>query len=121
MLRSLGKIFGLTFLLLISTSGMLYYQYATSQTKKIEQLEDQKRQLETGLCKDSWKLYEDEAYRKSKGVRALGGHDLCGPFKPERIYTITLESTGGLNMVSAPLKGIYREALKQRGAQAVAN
>ena len=71
-------------------------------------------EFELSLWGDFWRLYEDESYRASKGVRALGGHGLWGPFKPERLYTITLESDGGLNMTSEPLKGIYREALKQR-------
>jgi hypothetical protein len=70
-------------------------------------------QFELGLWKDFWKLYEDPAYRQEKGVRALGGHGLWGPFEPDRLYTITIESDGGLNMTSEPLKGIYREALKQ--------
>jgi hypothetical protein len=235
MLRSLQKLVGLTFLLVIATSGVLYYQHTTSQSKKIEQLQDEKRQLETvvtrlehekrvadvlvsrqetnergdvyttllfveydkqgdplparsftirgksahidamvikfehdyvanndalrghsialftriygdhenaadaqmidspgkipdiyrgvdarvtdfemKLWKDFWKLYDDEEYRKSQGVRTLGGHGVWGPFELDRIYTLTIESDGGLNMTSVPLKGIYREALKQR-------
>src|ERR1700712_3086261 len=46
MLRSLGKIFGLTFLLLTAAGGIVYYQYASSTTKQIEKLQDEKRQLE---------------------------------------------------------------------------
>jgi hypothetical protein len=69
-------------------------------------------EFETKLWKDFWKLYEDESYRKNMGVRALGGHGVWGPFEPGRLYTLTLESDGGLNLVSEPLKGIYREALK---------
>ncbi len=73
-------------------------------------------EFETSLWNDFWKLYDDESFRQSKGVRALGGHGLWGPFQPQRLYTITLESAGGLSMTSEPLKGIYREALKQRSA-----
>ena len=237
MLRPLGKILGLTFLLLAATAGAWYYQRAYSTEKKIEKLQDEKRQLEQvvtrltsekrvadvlvsnqwttaqgtpqttllfveydragqplparsftidgntahidamvikfeqgyvaendalrghsialftkiygdhqspadaamidppgripdiyrgasaavsefemGLWNDFWKLYEDEAYRRKKGVRALGGHGVWGPFAPDRLYTITIESDGGLNMTSEPLKGIYREALRQRFA-----
>jgi hypothetical protein len=234
MLRPLAKIFGLTFVLLIASVGVVYYQHAVSSEKKIEKLQDEKRQLEqvvtrlehekrvadvlvsrqekndagvlettllfveydkagnslpaksftiTGntahidamvikfdhdyvaandalkghsialftkiygdnqspadaatidtpgqipdiyrgadpvvtdfemsLWKDFWKLYEDETYRQSKGVRALGGHGLWGPFQPDKLYTITIESDGGLNMTSEPLKGIYRAAMNQ--------
>ena len=74
-------------------------------------------QFEMDLWNNFWKLYEDPAYRQSKGVRALGGHGVWGPFQPDRLYTITLEADGGLNMTSEPIKGIYREALKLRMEQ----
>jgi len=70
--------------------------------------------FERTLWTDFWKLYSDESYRQSKGVRAVGGHGVWGPFEPDRLYTLTIESDGGLNMTSEPLKGIYREAMKQR-------
>ena len=238
MLRPLGKIFGLTFLLLVASVGIVYYQHVTSAEKKIEKLEDEKRQLEQvvqrittekrvadilvshqerdaqgelsttllfveydkkdqplpaksftikgdtaqidamvikfdrdfvaqgdalrghsialftklygehqnpadalpidspgkipdiyrsadpqvsefemGLWNDFWKLYDDESYRKSKGVRVEGGaagQSVWGPFKPDRLYTVTLESAGGLSMTSSPLRGIYSAALRQR-------
>jgi hypothetical protein len=239
MLRPLSKIFGLSFLLLAAAVGGVYYQHATSTEQKIEQLQDQKRQLEevvtrlssenrvadvlvsqqaknaqgllettllfveydkqgqtlpgksftivgdtahidamvikfdhdfiakddplrghsialftkiygdhqspadaalidspgkipdvyrgadpkvsefeTSLWGDFWKLYDDAKYREEKGVRALGGQGVWGPLQPERLYSLTIESDGGLNMTSQPLKGIYREALKQRAAAA---
>ena len=46
MLRPLGKILGLTFMLLIASVGVVYYQHAVSNEKKIEKLQDEKRQLE---------------------------------------------------------------------------
>src|SRR4051812_9435004 len=46
MLRSLGKLFGLTFLLLATALGVVYYQHSTSTERKIMKLEDEKRQLE---------------------------------------------------------------------------
>ena len=73
--------------------------------------------FELDLWKDFWKLYDDASYRAAKGVRIEGGaagQSVWGPFKPDRLYTITLESAGGLTMTNSPLKGIYREALKQR-------
>src|SRR5215208_3204379 len=46
MLRSLGKILSLTFLLLASAVGVVYYQHATSTERKVQKLEDEKRELE---------------------------------------------------------------------------
>jgi hypothetical protein len=74
--------------------------------------------FELALWKDFWKLYEDDAYRKAKGVRALGGHGVWGPFELGKLYTVTIESDGGLNMTSEPLKGIYKELIRQRNAAA---
>ncbi|MEA2736432.1 MAG: hypothetical protein QOE14_2883, partial [Humisphaera sp.] len=70
--------------------------------------------FELKLWNDFWKLYDDENYRKSKGVRALGGHGVWGPFQTDKLYTLSIESAGGLNMSSEPLKGIYRAAIMQR-------
>jgi hypothetical protein len=76
--------------------------------------EPQVTEFEMNLWRDFWKLYDDESYRIAKGVRTSSGHGLWGIFKPDRLYTITIESAGGLSLSSEPLKGIYREALKQR-------
>src|SRR5687768_17709408 len=46
MLRPFAKIFGLTFLLLVASVEVVYYQHAVSTEKKIEKLQDEKRQLE---------------------------------------------------------------------------
>jgi hypothetical protein len=76
-------------------------------------------EFELSLWSDFWKLYDDEAYRQSKGVAVIGGasgNSVWGPFKPDRLYTITIGSTGQLAMTSTPLKGVYREALRTRNA-----
>ena len=39
-------------------------------------------EFEKSLWQDFWKLYDDKSYREAKGVRALGGHGLWGPFQP---------------------------------------
>ena len=69
--------------------------------------------FELELWRNFWKLAEDPSYRQQHGVRIANGQGLWGPFEPDKIYTITIESDGGLNMTSEPLKGIYREALKR--------
>ena len=68
--------------------------------------------FERELWANFWKLAEDDAYRKQMGVRVAQGEAVWTKFQPDRLYTLTLESDGGLNITSAPLKGIYREALK---------
>ena len=46
MLRSLGKIFGLTFLLLVAAPAWCITTHVTTASRKIEKLQDEKRQLE---------------------------------------------------------------------------
>jgi hypothetical protein len=70
--------------------------------------------FEKDLWKNFWKLYEDDYYRKSKGVRVAMGQGVWGMFEKGRLYTITLQTDGGLTLTSEPLKGIYIEALKER-------
>jgi hypothetical protein len=69
-------------------------------------------QFEQELWRNFWKLADDSGYRQQMGVRIAQGEGVWRPFEPDRLYTITLESNGGLNIRSEPLKGIYREALK---------
>ena len=47
-------------------------------------------------------------------MKTTGGYGLWGPMKLDRLYTITVEPMGNLTMTSEPIKGIYREALRQR-------
>lgn len=68
--------------------------------------------FETDLWHNFWRLVDDESYRKEKGVRVAQGEAVWLPFEPNRLYTITLEAAGGLNMTSSPIKGIYQAALK---------
>jgi hypothetical protein len=71
-------------------------------------------EFEQDLWKEFWRLTTDEAFRKEKGVRVAMGQGVWGMFEPDRLYTITLESDGGLSLTSETLKGIYREALKKQ-------
>ncbi len=48
------------------------------------------------------------------GVRVAQGEGLWSNFEVGKLYTITIETAGGLNITSEPLKGIYSEALKDR-------
>jgi hypothetical protein len=68
--------------------------------------------FEQRLWQDFWRLTTDSAYRAEHGVRVAMGQGVWGMFQPGRLYTVTLESDGGLSLTSEPMKGIYREALK---------
>jgi hypothetical protein len=70
--------------------------------------------FEKELWQNFWRLADDKDYRQSKGVRIANGQGIWGPFSPDRLYTITLDADGGLNLTSEPLKGIYKDALQQR-------
>lgn len=71
--------------------------------------------FEQDLWNDFWKLFNDEEFRKLKNVRVANGQGVWGPFEPDKLYTITLESDGGLNISSGPVPSIYQEALKRSG------
>ena len=68
------------------------------------------------LWQNFWRLADDADYRTRMGVRIAQGEGVWRPFEPGRLYTITLESAGGLNIRSEPLKGIYSEALKSHAS-----
>ncbi len=70
--------------------------------------------FELGLWKKFWLLVVSEEERKKAGIRVAQGEGPWGPFEMDRLYTLTIDSDGGLNIVSQPLKGIYREALQRR-------
>lgn len=72
-------------------------------------------QYEMELWKDFWKLFNDEEFRKLKQVRVANGQGVWGPFEPGKLYTLTLEADGGLNLTSGPIPTIYQEALKRGG------
>jgi hypothetical protein len=65
-------------------------------------------EFELNLWKDFWHLAADSSYAASKQVRVANGEDVWGMFEPDKLYTLTLEADGGLNLTSEPLKGIYR-------------
>jgi hypothetical protein len=73
--------------------------------------------FEQDLWHDFWRLANDDAYRKSMGVRVAQGEGVWRDFDPGKLYTITLQTNGGLVIQSEPLKGIYAEAMK-RSAEA---
>lgn len=71
-------------------------------------------EYEQNLWKEFWRLANDKAYRDAMGVRVADGQGTWGPMEPNKLYTLSIESNGGINKTAEPLKGIYREALKTR-------
>ncbi len=75
---------------------------------------DQKvSEFEMELWKNFWKLADDPAYREQMGVRVAQGEGVWRPFEPGFMYTLTLESNGGLNITSEPIKGILKQLLHE--------
>jgi len=68
---------------------------------------------EQSLWKDFWKLLEDEKFRQEKGVRIAQGEALWWPPEDGKLYTISVESDGGLILTSRPVPAVYQEALKR--------
>ena len=75
-------------------------------------------EFEQELWADFWNLMASTEYANSKGVRVAQGETVWGIFSPDKLYTITLESAGGLSLTNRPLEPIYQEALGQRMQQA---
>jgi hypothetical protein len=71
-------------------------------------------QFELGLWNDFWKLARDADYRSKMGVRVSNGQSVWWPCEMNQLYTLTIESDGGLNVTFEPIKGIFQEALKQK-------
>ncbi|MCS7032860.1 MAG: hypothetical protein NZ561_02570 [Phycisphaerae bacterium] len=70
-------------------------------------------QFEQELWSSFWRLAEDPAFRASKGVKVATGKSVYGPFRIDRLYTITLDAGGKLSVTDEPLKGAVGEALRR--------
>jgi hypothetical protein len=71
--------------------------------------------FESNLWTDFWKLAEDPSLQKEKGVRVANGQGVWFPVHLGKLYTITLESDGGLNVKPQQIQGDYRESIKSHG------
>lgn len=71
-------------------------------------------EFEQRLWGKFWQLVDDENLRKEEGVRVAQGEGPWGPFEVGKLYTITLDTNGGLNIRSETPKGVYREVLQRR-------
>jgi hypothetical protein len=75
------------------------------------------KEFEAELWRDFWKLAHDEKLRQAKGVRAAHGETPWTYVYPEYIYTVSLQSAGGLTITNRPIDPVfkeYQEALKRQ-------
>src|SRR6476659_4027771 len=97
MLRSFGKLFGLTFMLLAACGGIVYFQHINATSRQIEKLQDEKRELEqvvTRLSTDNRvaDILVSNQEKDEKGVThttlLFVEYDKAGNPLPARSFTI---------------------------------
>jgi hypothetical protein len=66
------------------------------------------REFEAALWNDFWKLSDDPVERAKRGVRIAQGEGPWREFKPDQVYTLTLDANGGLNITNRPMEGLYK-------------
>lgn len=71
--------------------------------------------FEQELWDKFWQLTEDAALRQKMGVRVANGQGVFQHIRPDRLYTLTIETNGGVNIASRPIEPIYLEVLKNQG------
>jgi len=72
-------------------------------------------EFERELWTNIWKLLEDESYRQQKGVRVAQGEGVWWPPEVGKLYTLSIEADGGINLASKSVEPIYKELLKNFG------
>lgn len=69
--------------------------------------------FEQQLWASFWRLAVDEPFRAEKGVKVANGKSVYGPFRTDRLYTITLDASGKMSCMDEPIKGAVGEALRR--------
>jgi hypothetical protein len=70
--------------------------------------------FERNLWLNFWKLARDPVEAHKQGVRVANGDGKWWPCRPDEMYTLTIESDGGLNLKTEPVPVIYREAMRRK-------
>lgn len=65
--------------------------------------------FEAGLWDEFWDLARNEALREKRGVRSAGGEGPWTVFQPDTLYTLTLDTDGGLTLSQQPVPAIFRK------------
>ncbi len=71
-------------------------------------------QFEQSLWNQFWELARDPRQAAQAGVRVAHGQSVYGPFEPDMLYTLTIETNGNISMSAQPVPAVYREAMKRR-------
>lgn len=71
-------------------------------------------EFELSLWQRFWELASDPQKAAAAGVRVAHGQSVYGPFEPDKLYTLTIETNGNISMTSQPVPAVYREAMKRR-------
>lgn len=77
--------------------------------------------FEQDLWHKFWQLERDPTLRQSAGVKVATGKSVWGPFSPDLLYTVTLQSDGNLSRTAEPVRGVYGtyiQMLRQQAAKA---
>lgn len=72
--------------------------------------------MERSLWSQFWQLATDPNLAAEKGVRVANGQGVWWKLDPDRLYTVSIETDGGINEKSEPIPPIYRDALHRPGA-----
>lgn len=67
--------------------------------------------FEVDLWNDFWHYATHPEDSKEKGIRVIQGEAVYQQLTKENIYTLTLDSDGGLNIVAAPIPAILKDEL----------
>jgi hypothetical protein len=70
--------------------------------------------FERDLWRNFWKLYDDKAYRQKMGVRIAQGESPWGRLEMGQVYTLTVESDGGVNLTHEPVDAVLDAVLRKQ-------
>ena len=76
--------------------------------------------FEQDLWHKFWKLEQDPALRQAAGVKVATGKSVWGPFNPDLLYTVTLQSDGNFSRTAEPIRGVYGTYIQMLRQQAKA-
>jgi len=68
--------------------------------------------FEAELWRDFWKLADNSAMRADRGVRVAQGESPWRHVYPDGIYTLSLESDGGLNLAPKPIDDLFKQYVR---------
>lgn len=69
-------------------------------------------EFEQTLWSQFWALATDPDFARQQGVRVAHGQSVYGPFEPGKLYTLSIEANGNINMTAQPVPAVFREWMK---------